>query len=641
MECGIVTYSTGVMRKIFSSLAAGLVARSQLLPYGLFVAGILYVVVNYLLPPTFGEVRDRALYYSLPLVFEAAFLASAGLTIALRQLTGDRDPPSGLLAGGIAAVDVLVVISGCFVVLLDGFASATTATVLLSVAALELCWRQLSRHRVVRVIEYVLAALLILAMFKAQALSSAKNSHHWSYYLGPIHSVLDGGKLLWTVPSQYGFLVVLVPALLAKALGIGGTDAFGLVVMFLQFLFTCFLFLLLTVKIRLSPLVAAAAACAVSLFCAGWLPIFEGPIALPSASAARFLPALVALLSVERASRSRSTGWIALASAAVLVSSAWGFESLVYTVGPACAFLGAKAVFELDFGFMKKSPFLPLILGLGGAAAVLVAYSLTGVVGFDLRGFSDYAMQYVDVIGTKPIIFEGWTTFFVFFLAFSYFFARAGLFDPARRNISGILFFAYLWLISSYYVARSHTNNVLNLCPWALLVMALCAPIGSSSNAARAHRVGVATVAILFLNYTFLHATPQNRSALYERLFSTATWIRPELLPVPEDVKKFVLTNSNAVLLGGEVLVTPIEHEPQTGHRIGVSPISHLMVLHPNRYCEYFKRMLAARGNTLAVCHPRAVDIFVPFAKTCPGTLAIKELAPVGEWKVYEMSRPS
>ncbi|MGI9043930.1 MAG: hypothetical protein ACR2GK_07360, partial [Gemmatimonadaceae bacterium] len=38
--------------------------------------------------------------------------------------------------------------------------------------------------------------------------------YHWGFFIGPIEQLRQGGTLLWDTPSQYGFLSILIPALL-------------------------------------------------------------------------------------------------------------------------------------------------------------------------------------------------------------------------------------------------------------------------------------------------------------------------------------------------------------------------------------------------------------------------------------------
>jgi len=57
-------------------------------------------------------------------------------------------------------------------------------------------------------------ALFGVLSFRVDGLFSLNGAQHWSFWVGPIESVREGGWLLWDVPSQYGFLSILLLALM-------------------------------------------------------------------------------------------------------------------------------------------------------------------------------------------------------------------------------------------------------------------------------------------------------------------------------------------------------------------------------------------------------------------------------------------
>ena len=68
-----------------------------------------------------------------------------------------------------------------------------------------------------------LAVIVIFGMASLRTLTAgglgihyilSREIHHWGVYIGPIQMVRQGGILLWDVPSQYGFLSVILPAIL-------------------------------------------------------------------------------------------------------------------------------------------------------------------------------------------------------------------------------------------------------------------------------------------------------------------------------------------------------------------------------------------------------------------------------------------
>ncbi len=635
-SCGDVCEIGNGMTTVLQPLRKTL-SGSQFFLYGGSVAIMLYVAITRVLPQSLSEGRDQAIYYSLPVVFELSFFVSWLACRALSAPWHGAGPETIGKGSAARALNLLPVLAGCAVAFVGGFFGSRSVGVILVVAALEGLWLKFGRVRALAAAEYLIAVALMMACFKSQALVNVKEAHHWSFYLGSLYAVLDGGKLLWDVPSQYGFLVLLVSAFVSQKLGLAGMDGFGLVMVILQAGFIGVLFYFLRMRARLSPILAAATTCCFALFFPGRFSELMGITSYPSVSAIRFFPALIALLCVERASRRQSVASIALATLATVAACTWSFESLVYSLGPLCAYVCLKTVLELDLSFARKAPFLPVALGLGLACALVLLYSLTIRPGSDLTGFYDFALQYADVHNTMPMQFEWFFVFYVFFLAFCYFFARLGLFSAEQRNIPAAMFFFYVWLVGSYYVARSHPNNILNISPWALFAMAACAPVVRGGGADWLHRASMIAVSVLFLDYAVVNSSAERAWAVFERATSPVFWSRPEFPAVPREVSDFMASHSNVTIVGNFTIVTPSEVLGHTDHYLTLSPVGFLTVLHPRRTCEYFERMVSYRGGSLVVSHPAADQALVPLLNLCPKGVRWKELSPVGGWRVFEV----
>jgi len=59
--------------------------------------------------------------------------------------------------------------------------------------------------------------LLIISFFlalRSDSLFLGSSEYHWSFFIGVIQTIRSGGELLWSAPSQYGFLNILLPSFL-------------------------------------------------------------------------------------------------------------------------------------------------------------------------------------------------------------------------------------------------------------------------------------------------------------------------------------------------------------------------------------------------------------------------------------------
>lgn len=91
---------------------------------------------------------------------------------------------------------------------------AFTVTVATGIIVFTAFWSK-SRNEDVRAIYQrillgLTATVIIFGSFYPIDLNRLEIYHHWSFYIGAAQLVRDGGTLLWDVPSQYGFLSILV-----------------------------------------------------------------------------------------------------------------------------------------------------------------------------------------------------------------------------------------------------------------------------------------------------------------------------------------------------------------------------------------------------------------------------------------------
>lgn len=624
-----------VVSRLYTSLA-----ESQFFLFGLLVAGLSWIVWNFFLPVGLTEARDQRIHYALPLIFELSFLLSVVFRRVFVGLSSNiSSAPTGLSVPGLA-LNLLVVIAGCCFTFTEKGSSVLCITIVLGILIHEWLWTRLSRYRLLVLVEFLLAVVLIASCFKAQALVNVKHTHHWSFYLGPLYGVLGGGKLLWSVPSQYGFLVILTPALIAQRFGLSGIEAFGLVVALMHLGATVLLFYFLTSRAKLSPLASAMLTIITCLFLPGWLPDLAGPTAYPSVTGLRFFPALLTVVLAEKASRARHLTWAVFAVIVGSLAFAWSFESFAYALASLGAYAGLRAFFDLNPRFLATSASLIPVLALCGGALIIVLYALAFHSAIDVKGFYEYAIQYADTHNTLPIEFSVMTIFYVFALAFSYFFARSALRFRQSDTLAGTIAFFYLWMVSTYYVARSHPNNVLNLTPWALAVMVASAPRTLSSQLSSLHRVGIVVMCALFANFLMASVGsmhPQNLQQFFVRVRSSDLWVAPRLQEAPKEVMDLVRSRPNVTAMTFDEMVQPHASFVHSGNSSGLSPLWHLLIPGGNRHCEYLGRILKERGELYILMTPAHLPNLTPLVKGCQHLCTVQELPKVADWSLFQV----
>ncbi len=278
---------------------------------------------------------------------------------------------------------------------------------------------------------------------------------HLSYYLGPISLIQQGAIPLYSVPSQYGFLSVLLPASLSEFPVIGMQRAMGLI-FFLQAAVTY------SVLRRLAPGMFRLWAGLLTLVLVLLLPGERhgfGSFSCPSTGAYRFfwVLALTLLYVTDR------KGKLPLKCLVFVLGCLWSFESALYCV----ATVATGMFFEVLIAREVPSAFVRAAIPFGVLAAVValveVLFRSHYGVAPDWYGFVEYALSYAGGYGALPM--EPWGAINPILVSF----ALLGAFavSDSLRSQSPFLGVWYAWgslsMTLSYFVSRSHPQNVCNL----------------------------------------------------------------------------------------------------------------------------------------------------------------------------------
>jgi hypothetical protein len=349
-------------------------------------------------------------------------------------------------------------------------------------------------HKVPRFIEWAVFSVF-LGLYFLCATRQVLDFHHWSFFLGPIQLIRQGHWLLWDIPCQYGFLNILLASILpfespltslyvlnSAALFIAAFLGYRLLISFSQKSISTSIFAGLLIFLSAFLLPAQA-------------DLLAGPTAFPSVSAFRFIWCYVLIyifvrsLQSGRENRSRKSS-LYLATFAWTLALFWSFESAVYS---SCLWIPFFAVTQwgaasetyskslIRAGLVLRDFFLAALLPLTFGVLIYIYYKINLGHGPDWYAFYEYALAYKSGFGGILINYNGsvWTLLFVLSLL-----TAVAAFAIKRKSISELAvatsIIGLIWGTASYFVSRSHDNNLCNLAP--ITVLALSAALILAKN---------------------------------------------------------------------------------------------------------------------------------------------------------------
>ncbi len=322
-----------------------------------------------------------------------------------------------------------------------------------------------------------------LASTRSDRLSGFGAHHHWSFVIGPAALLLHGGRLLWDVPAQYGFLSMLTLAAVPAPNRWQALYSINVV------LLTACATLTWYVLQRLRPdfigrLIALFTTATAVFLIDGSSTGFTGPGEFPSAGPFRFvwIYALLALLLWNYAAGGRRAG-VTQAFGAIVwtVACLWSFESAAYA---ASMWIPASVVLALSVyvtgNRSRKSEVLAAVSVAAGPACLALAFGAIDVfyrlrLGHppDFGSFTEFSKIYSSSFGVLPAAnVAPWIALTLVLVI------GATIAAPLirARDFTALSLIAAswgaVWSSASYYVGRSHPNNATNLTPIALTALA-------------------------------------------------------------------------------------------------------------------------------------------------------------------------
>jgi hypothetical protein len=294
--------------------------------------------------------------------------------------------------------------------------------------------------------------------------------HHWGAFVSPSEAILAGFIPFRDFPVQYG----IGPALTVAAVCSG--DCWGALyvvagtanLLYALVVASCALLQAHNAD-RGTGIMAAAAAAAAALLWTGYPADFFGPLATPSVAGLRFLPVAGLLLAILLAERhGRAPGWVGHGLWALAV--AWSPEAAAHASIVWWPYLALRrAQTAADARGVLLALLRGVLLAVGALLFVLGLLVLAFRLGFGTWPLSSGFLVFVSSPPglLLPNLFGPLSLAIAAILAGCLVLPRL---DPSRQRSAFASMGAFV-AVGSYYLGRSHDNNLLNLFPFLAVVL--------------------------------------------------------------------------------------------------------------------------------------------------------------------------
>jgi len=327
------------------------------------------------------------------------------------------------------------------------------------------------RSRVRTIGEYAIFLAVIPLSARIDGLATVGGWYHVGYFTGVVQTIRDGGLLLWDTPSQYGFLSLLLPAILPR------TSAMSSFLWFQA---------LLLGAVGVLGLAAIRHAAQTRRWLLGGVvfllllnfadPELIGPQPFPSSSVMRFGPSAILLAWLTLRPRRVATvrRWIIISAVIVTMGVLWSFESAYYCVLILVGMVLREVSAEDRWAWPSIETRQILIASAAGVTGVILLYSF--VVYLRVSEFPTWtwyvlaSSRYAAGHGALPTDLFG--VIWVPLLGVIAVLAMTLTTQQIVTQYAGASIGAMCgWL--TYYFGRSHSSNVMVIFPLLFLAVLL------------------------------------------------------------------------------------------------------------------------------------------------------------------------
>ncbi len=313
----------------------------------------------------------------------------------------------------------------------------------------------------------ILLIISFMLAFRSDSLFLGSSELHWNYYGGVIQTVRSEGELLWSAPSQYGLLNVLLPSLLPWT----SRNSFFIFQAVLFFISSFILIKTVYGYFGRSAVFTLIGLVSLSLFYFAD-PGLIGPTLYPSSSAVRFFCCYIliyAILLEYKKNTIQREGVKWLVGGAYVLGALWSAESFLYCTAIYTTYLFSSA---LSMSKLKTiiTAFRFLILNISLILILFVGFNLSYFMITrhfpDWSMFSMYAFGYANGFGELSI--APWGIHWAVVSILSAIIFIMWLLYSSKKYSEWIVVavcFMSLWALTSYYVGRAVVNNVTAILP--------------------------------------------------------------------------------------------------------------------------------------------------------------------------------
>jgi hypothetical protein len=390
-----------------------------------------------------------------------------GLLIAALLPWWLRDESGHLIISGHQSLTTIVLISLVRLALTDGYRIVWTTR----------------RQVLLRVsITFALSLLGIWIIFSTGVLSSTANTtpwHHWGAYIGPAELVIAGAVPLHDIPLQYGLGPTLLLAQTCYSNCWNGLYWIaGISTAVMAALLAWMSLRLWPDRHPMSNMIILAIILATTLIWTAYPPELVAALATPSTTGIRFLPGILMLAWVFYINQHRSFSRTAEAGGHIIWVSciAWSPESAIHATAVWVPYyIWMHVLFDVPSSSNARVLILKSVLKI--ATVFVVGLGACGLIFRWALGDwplpAEYGTYMLFPPGPLPINTKGTVWFALASLGcwlYAWLLSKPQKLYPNTARI--------LWLVAlystatfTYYLGRSHDNNILNLLPYITLLL--------------------------------------------------------------------------------------------------------------------------------------------------------------------------
>ena len=451
------------------------------------------------------------------------------------------------------------------------------------------------KNKYFKFLDYFIASIIFLTFFKVFLLSSIKDEFHYSWYLGPINSIINGGVLLKDTVSQYGFLNLEIIKFFSNLINLKTELTLVIFIVFFLVIFFFLFYRNLLNELNL-PRFFLIIFISFLVFANFSFSGVNGATFIPSSSVFRFLPSIIFFLYLNKfeLSKINKIENLIFLNFFLLISLLWSFESFVFTIFSSfgslffCLFFNFK---QSKIFFKKKFFFFIFINFL-----VLVLFSYNKEILF----FYEYSFNFISSSSAIQFSMNSYELVFFSFFCFIYLIWRDSLeFKDLEITFKNTVWFLLSISISTYFLIRSHPNNLFNILPF----LTFCIIQIKNKNEIKKTFLFYLIFSSIFVSISYL----SNSIHDFKKMFFSKTFLELpsyKQINLDQDILNIIdkYPNVPVTVVSGKTIHNPINEINSKGYGMPILPLEQFNILNINRKIEIYKKIFKNNKKNLLIC---------------------------------------